>query len=76
MEPRETAEIRSHPEDPERREGDEGSRDVRYHSLLRSFQSGFIASINAIFFLRTHLLIIFSRVIALTGSPNSSKYTR
>ena len=40
---------------------------------LRSFQSRFSDSINAIFFIRPHDLICFSRAMATTTSPEASK---
>src|SRR5579863_3445256 len=36
-----------------------------YHPSLRSFQSGFMETISAIFFMRSNPLICFSRVMAL-----------
>src|SRR5690349_3474256 len=56
-------------------EGARNSYLLQPRSFPKSFHSGFISLINAIFFSRRQLLICFSRAIALRTYWNCSKQT-
>src|SRR4051812_21350624 len=58
-----------------RRRGPIDTAAAHWSSGVRSLQSGLFSSISRIFQSRFHFFICFSRVIAETGSSNTSTYT-